>query len=160
MVSQQRTTDAATMTTPDRGVSPQGGTAEPGVTKLVGGIIEDIQELFKAQLELFQAEIQDDLRQTKEASVLLAAGGLVLLLGGIFLGLMLVHLLNEQFAISMWGSFAIVGGGFAVLGIVLFFLGQRKFASFNPLPDKSVAALKEAFNGRVRSHQNADGSSA
>ena len=109
MVSQQRTTDAATMTTPDRGVSPQGGTAEPGVTKLVGGIIEDIQELFKAQLELFQAEIQDDLRQTKEASVLLAAGGLVLLLGGIFLGLMLVHLLNEQFAISMWGSFAIVG---------------------------------------------------
>jgi len=154
MVSQQRTVDAAAMTSEDR-VTP-----EPGVTKLVGGIIEDLQELFKAQLELFQAEIQDDLRQTKEASVLLAAGGLVLLLGGIFLGLMLVYLLNEQVQIPMWVSFAIVGGAFVALGVALFLWGQKKFASFNPLPDKSVAALKEAFNGRIRSHQATDGGSA
>jgi len=71
------------MVTQTRDANDQGLTQpEPGVTKLVGGIIDDLQELLKAQLELFQAEIEDDLRQTKEASMLLAAGGLVLLLGG------------------------------------------------------------------------------
>jgi len=131
---------------------------EPSLTKLVAGIIDDVQELLKAQMELFQAEVKEDVRQTKEASALLIAGALVLLLGGIFLGLMLVHLLSWAFPqLPLWGSFAIVGAIMTVAGFVLLAVGQKKFASFNPLPDKSVAALKEAFNGRFRSHQTADG---
>jgi len=155
------------MVTQRLGVSEPGATSaqgelahEPGMTRLVGGIIDDLQELFKAQLELFQAEIQDDVRRTKEASVILAAGGLILLLGGIFLGLMCVHLLNERLELPMWSSFAIVGGAMSVLGMALYLWGQEKFSSFNPLPDKSVAVLKEAFNGRFRSDQKTDGSTA
>jgi len=156
------------MITQERGVSEQGlaqpahGAAytEPSVVKLVGGIIEDIQELFKAELELFQAEFQDDLRRTKEAGILLVGGALILLLGGIFLGLMCVHLLNDLAELPMWASFCIVGGTLAVIGVSLSLWGQKKFASFNPLPDKSVAALKEAIHGRFRSHQTTDGSPA
>jgi len=134
---------------------------EPSLTKLVGGIIDDVQELLKAQMELFQAEVKEDLHRTKEASALLIAGALVLLLGAIFLGLMLVYLLNWAFPeLPLWGSFAIVGTVAALAGFALFELGQRKFASFNPLPNKSVAALKEAFNGRFRSHQTTNGGSA
>jgi hypothetical protein len=140
--------------------SERGLTHEPGVTRLVRGIIEDVQELFKGQLDLFQAEMQDDLRQTKEAGIFLAAGGLVLALSGIFLGLMFVHLLHEVAGLPMWGSFLIVGAVMGGLGIALYMWGQDKFASFNPLPDKSVAALKETLHGRVRDHQTTDGSAA
>jgi len=126
--------------------------AEPGVTKLLGGIIEDAQGLFRNQLDLFRAEIEDDLRQTKEAGGAMAIGALVLLLGGIFLGLMAVYLLSWLFPeLPLWGSFGIVGAALAIVGVAFLLTGKRKFASFNPLPDKSVEALKETFNGRVRS---------
>jgi len=142
-------------------ITEQRNENEPGVTKLVGSIIEDIQELFKSQLDLFHAEIQDDLRQTKEAGTLLAAGGLVLLLGGIFLGLTLVYLLDWLFpALHLWGAFAIVGVSLSVLGVIFFQVGKQKFASFNPLPDKSVEAMKETFNGRIRNDQAANGGPA
>lgn len=135
------TTDQRNVTEPVAS-ERQGG--EPGVTKLVGGIIEDIQELFKSQLDLFRAEIQDDMRRTKEAGTLVIAGVLVLLLGSIFLGLMVVYLLSWQFPeLPLWGSFGIVGGSAAILGTILYLWGREKFASFNPLPDKSVEALKE-----------------
>jgi len=151
MISEQRSfgEPGATSTSPPH---------EPSLTKLVAGIIDDVQELLRAQMELFQAEVKEDVRNTKEASALLGAGALVLLMGAIFLGLMVVYLLNWAFPqLPLWGSFAIVGAVMFVAGLVLFVLGQQKFASFNPLPDKSVAALKEAFNGRFRSHQTADG---
>lgn len=126
--------------------------AEPGVTKLLGGIIEDAQGLFRNQLDLFRAEIEDDLRQTKEAGGAMAIGALVLLLGGIFLGLMVVYLLSWFFPeLPLWGSFGIVGAVLTIVGVAFYQTGKRKFASFNPLPDKSVEALKETFNGRVRS---------
>lgn len=126
------------LTTEQRNVS------EPGVTKLVGSIIDDVQELFKAQLDLFRAEVQDDMRRTKEASILLFAGGLVLLLGGIFLGLTAVYFLNWMFPdLPLWGAFGIVAGVLAVAGVVMAMVGKDKFAAFNPLPDKSVEALKE-----------------
>jgi len=134
------TTDQRNVNEP---VASERHAGEPGVTKLVGGIIEDIQELFKSQLDLFRAEIQDDMRRTKEAGTLVIAGVLVLLLGGIFLGLMLVYLLSAKTELPLWGSFGIIGGSAAILGTILYLWGREKFASFNPLPDKSVEALKE-----------------
>jgi len=142
-------------------ITQQSSAAEPGVTKLVGGIIEDAQELFKHQLDLFHAEIKDDLRRTREAGTLVMLGGLVLLLGGIFLGLMLVYLLNWLFPeLTLWGSFGIVGGAFAVLGSVFYLWGREKFASFDPLPDKSVEVLKETLHGRIRNDQAQNGGAA
>jgi len=118
--------------------------SEPGVTKLVGSIIDDIQELFKNQMDLFRQEIKEDVRKTKEAGAFLAVGSLILLLGGIFLGLTLVYFLSWMFpSLPLWGAFAIVGGGMAAVGVVFYLVGREKFASFNPLPDKSVEALKE-----------------
>lgn len=126
------------LTTEQRSVS------EPGVTRLVGSIIDDVQELFKAQLDLFRAEVQDDMRRTKEASILLFAGGLVLLLGGIFLGLTAVYFLHWMFPdLPLWGAYGIVAAVLAVGGVILAMVGKEKFAAFNPLPDKSVEALKE-----------------
>jgi hypothetical protein len=76
--------------------------------------------------------------------VLFAAGGLVLMLGGIFLGLMVVYFLAWMFPdLPLWGAFGIVGAGMAIIGVVLSMVGKDKFMSFNPLPDKSVEALKE-----------------
>jgi len=120
--------------------------SEQGVTKLVSGIIDDAQELFKTQLELFKLEIKSDVTKTKDAAIMLFAGMLVALVGGVLLCTMLVYLLHESIfhgQTPLWVSYLIVGGIMAAIGAVTSFAGIKKFESFNPLPDKSVEALKE-----------------
>jgi hypothetical protein len=118
---------------------------EPGVTQLVTGIVHDAQELIQQQLALFKHEVREDFRKTKEATLSLVIGGGIAAVGGILLCVMLAHLLNWAFPnhIALWGGYAIVGGALALIGGGLLLAGQRKFASFNPLPDETLEAMQE-----------------
>jgi len=117
--------------------------SEPSLTGLVSGIVGDAQELIKQQMTLVRHEIQSDLRKTRQAATPMLFGAGVAMLGGLLLCFMLVMMLYELAHVPMWGSFAIVGGVFAVLGVILLYVGKVKFDSFNPLPDESFQALKE-----------------
>jgi hypothetical protein len=129
--------------------------SEQSVAALVGGIVGDVQDLIKQQLELTRKEIEADLRKTRDAASLLFAGLGLALFGCFALCLMLAHLihnlttpaaarvLQDPAAIPLWGCYGIVtlmllGGGAA-----LAFAGKKKFDSFNPLPDESAQVLKE-----------------
>ena len=113
------------------------------VTALVSGILQDAQELVKQQVALVRAEIKADFRRTVNAAVLLAVGALVLVPAAFLLCNMFVYMLVELAGLSVWASYGIVGGLFAVLGAVLIMVGVQRFRSFNPLPDQSVEAIKE-----------------
>jgi len=124
----------------------------PPVTTLVSGIINDAQELIRQQLTLFQVELKNDLRRTKEATIPLVIGGVVCLLAGVILCFMLAHLLEWGFRpdLPLWGAFGIVGLVLAIAGGALVFWGKSKFDAFNPLPDKSVEALKENIQWKTK----------
>jgi uncharacterized membrane protein YqjE len=123
--------------------------SDPSVTTLVTGIIKDAQELMKQQLALFQHEIKEDLKRTREAALSLVAGAGVALVGALLLCFMLVHLMHWAIPaaggpeIPLWVCFAAVGGILTVLGIALVWAGIKKFETFNPLPDESVEVMKE-----------------
>lgn len=123
--------------------------SDPSATSLLAGIFKDVQELFKQQLALFQAEIKDDLKKTKDAALSLAVGAGIALVGGFMLCFMMVHLMHWAIPaaggpqVPLWVCFATVGGVFTVLGGALVYAGKKKFDSFNPLPDQSVEAMKE-----------------
>jgi len=123
-----------TMTPP-----PEGQT----VTKLVSGILEDAQQLVKQQVALVRAELKADFQRSVRAATLLAVGALALVPAAFLLCNMLVYLLHELAGQSLWASYGMVGGVFALLGIVLVSVGVQRFRSFNPLPDQSVEAIKE-----------------
>jgi len=117
---------------------------EPSVTALVTGIVSDLQDLMKQQVSLLQAEIRNDFRKTKEAATMQGIGVGVALLGCLLLSLTLVHLLHWAIPdLPLWGCHGIVGLAALIIGGILFYVGQSRFASFNPLPDESVTALKE-----------------
>jgi hypothetical protein len=118
---------------------------EPGLTNLVTGIINDVQELLRQQLNLFRQEVKDDVRKTKEAVISLSAGVGILVLSVILLSFMLVYLLNWAFpdALPLWLCYGIIGGLLLLGGGALLYAGKRKLTSFNPLPDQSVGALRE-----------------
>ena len=126
-------------------------TPEPGVASLVQGIVNDLGDLIKKQLQFAQAEIRSDLKKTGEASKMLALGIGTSVLGGLLLCLMLVHLLHwlsappeaDPAALPLWSCYGIVGGLFGVAGLGLVLGGKAKFDSFNPLPDQTVQTIKE-----------------
>jgi hypothetical protein len=126
--------------------SAQGSTAAQGsaqsITSLVTGIIDDAQELIKQQVHMLRHEIKEDIRKTREATMALALGALVALLGILMLCFTVVHLLNWA-ELALWVSYLIVGGVLTIVGGVLAYLGKKKFDSFNPLPVESTQALKE-----------------
>jgi len=124
----------ATMTPP-----PEGQT----VTELVSGIIRDGQELIKQQVALARAEIKADFHRGVRAATLLGVGVFALVPAAFLLCNMLVYLLHELGGLSLWASYGIVGGAFALLGAVLVAVGVQRFRSFNPMPDQTVDEIKE-----------------
>jgi uncharacterized membrane protein len=117
--------------------------SEPSTTQLVTGIFHDIQELFKQQMALFRTEVKNDARRTAQASLYLAVGGVVVLIGAVLLCQMLVYLLYTYTPLDLWACYLIIGVVITLLGGLMIYLGREKFQSFNPLPDESMAALKE-----------------
>jgi hypothetical protein len=116
----------------------------PTVTHLVGGIVHDAQDLMRQQMALFRAEMQEDIRKTKEGAITLACGFFLAQIGVLLLCLMAVYLLaSSQSGLPLWGCFGIVGGVLALAGISCAVGGIYFLKSFNPLPDESARALKE-----------------
>jgi uncharacterized membrane protein YqjE len=117
---------------------------EPSLSSLVQGIVHDVQELTRQQLELLKVELRNDFAKSRDAGLSLIVGMVVAFVGGLLLTTGLTLLLWWSIeGLALWGAFLIVGllvtagGGGAV------YYGYHKFQTFNPLPDQSVDALKE-----------------
>src|SRR5258708_29820315 len=91
--------------------------APPSMAALVEGIVNDAQTLIRQELTLARTEIQQDWKDLKEAGAALSVGGVIALLGSIFLCLMVVTLLNGPAGLPLWASYLIVGGVLALVGI-------------------------------------------
>ena len=115
---------------------------ETSVTGLVKGIIEDVQQLTKQQFTLFKQELQEDFTKTRHAALPMVIGLGVALIGTLLLGITLAEIL-VALNLPRWAAFAIVTAVLLGGGLILFFVGQKQFQTFNPLPDRTLDALKE-----------------
>ena len=116
----------------------------PSMTELVSGIVSDAQTLLKQQVAMLRTEFKEDMRRTKEAAKYMGFGAGLAALGGLFLVISLVYLLQYLFpTLHEAACWAIVGGVLFVGGLIAVYVGKRIFESFNPLPDKTVNALEE-----------------
>jgi len=115
---------------------------EPSMASLLKGVIDDVQILTKQQFELLKQELKEDSTKTVGAAMPMVVGGMVAFIGVLLLGHALAWIL---FALGLptWAAFLIVGGVITGLGVILVFVGLNKFRSFNPLPDRTLEALKE-----------------
>lgn len=123
-----------------------------GITSLVSGILNDGQELIKQQLQLFQVELKNDLKRTRDASIPLVIGGVVAFMGLFFLLVTAALWIHWQWpnTIPLWGGFGIMTILFLVAGGILLVLGKSRFDAFNPLPDKTVEGLKETVQWKTK----------
>jgi len=113
-------------------------------TELVTGILNDAQELLKQQLQLFRHEVIEDLKKTRDASIMLGIGAGLGLLGAIMFAFTPVYAVATLFPhLPLWGSFALWTVAFLAGAGILFMVGIKKLSHVHVLPEESAQALKE-----------------
>jgi membrane-bound ClpP family serine protease len=116
-------------------------TDHQSMSSLVGGIIEDIQRLFRQEIALARREIQAEWAKTKSAAVLLGSGIAVLALGGVLLGVMCAKLL--ALVLPEWAGFAIAGVVFIILGGILIASAVATINRIHVVPPRTAQSLEE-----------------
>jgi hypothetical protein len=124
---------------------------DQSLAALVTGIVHDIQELVEKQVRLARHDLETGLQKVKSASLLAAAGAVVLVPGLVLLAAMAalgLHWLGsppgtDTATIPLWVCFGLVGGAFILAGGGLILAGSNKVSSQNALPAQSVKALEE-----------------
>jgi predicted Abi (CAAX) family protease len=119
--------------------------SEPSLASLATGIINDVQELFKQQLDLLKHEFQASLRATVEASASLIIGMAMMLVGGALLVFGLVYLLNYLFPeqLPLFACFMIVAAVLVIPGAGLVLFGVRNFKTVETAAEEATETIKE-----------------
>jgi len=118
-------------------------TSEPSVTELLTGLINDAKALLQQEVVLAKHEIRAEIRKIMLAVVSLGLGGGIAVVGGWLLILMLVHLLHALTALPLWACYGIVGGLFAIGGVVLLVMGKQKLAHLHLVPQNTAETMQE-----------------
>jgi hypothetical protein len=109
----------------------------------MGGIINDARDLLLKEFTMAKLEIQDELRKTKTAAISLGIGLGISAVGGLFLLLMVVHLLAWLTHIPLWGCYGIVGGVLLLAGLIALYTGKKAAEEIKVVPQETVETLKE-----------------
>jgi uncharacterized membrane protein YqjE len=117
-------------------------TDQPTLTALVSGIVHDVQELVRQEINLARTEVKQEWDKAKTAAGALMAGMVLLAVGGVLLCFMLVYLIHF-FGVPLWGCFGIVGGVFTLVGLVLTGMGYSQANRINVIPPQTAQTLKE-----------------
>jgi hypothetical protein len=122
---------------------PSGTESAPSLTALVGGIVNDLQQLIRQELQLARTEVKQEVDKAKAAAVSLAAGAGMACVAGLMLCHMVVYILHEVAELPVWGSYGIVGGALAVFSGLLLAIGRAKASDVQVIPPKTAETMKE-----------------
>ena len=143
------TTEAAPPITYDDTNQPP-ASAPASMAGLVSGIINDAQTLVRQQAEMLKAELREDFQRSKRAAEFGALAVVLLTVGALGLITALAYILHEQYGFKLWASWGIVGGLFGVVGVACGAFSYVLLERFNPLPDKTLNALKENITWQTK----------
>jgi CHASE3 domain sensor protein len=112
-----------------------------GIGALVGGVIKDLQELLRFEIQLAKTELKEDATAAGKGAGAMVVGGLIGLIGFIFLMLALTYGLATR--LPMWASALIVAVLLFVVAAVLALWGKKELAATKLGPEQTIATLKE-----------------
>lgn len=118
----------------------------PGVVTLFTAAIAQSADLVQTEFRLARAEISEKLAALRVGLAMMAVGAIFLIVA---LGMLLQALVSVLIASGMSPPAAIllVAGGAAVVGLVLFLMGQKRLNPEELVPDRTLNSLSR--DGRM-----------
>jgi uncharacterized membrane protein YqjE len=114
----------------------------PSLTTLVSGIVHDIQQLVRQEMQLARTEVKQEWDKAKTAAGSLMVGLVLFGMGGVLLSFMVVYLIALA-GVPLWGCFGIVGGLLAFGGLILVGMGYSQVSRIHVIPPQTAQTLKE-----------------
>lgn len=136
----QRATGRLPTDDPDR-LSGRSADTSNTLGDTVTGIIEDVQNIVRGEVQLAKTEIREDVGKLGKALGMIGAAAFLALVGFIFLMLGVTYLLNKS--LEMWISAGIVGLALLIIGAIIGVIGKNQMQDANMVPDKTIDSLKE-----------------
>jgi len=112
----------------------------PGVVTLLTDAVAQSADLVQTEFRLARAEISEKLAALRIGLAMMAIGAIFLIVA---LGLLLQAVVSVLIASGMSPPAAIllVAGGAAVVGLVLFLMGQKRLDPEELVPDRTLTSL-------------------
>jgi uncharacterized membrane protein YqjE len=132
------------MGTPPPGSSrvvPAGSTVERPLGQLLSDMTSELGTLVRQEIQLAKVETKEELGRAGKAAGSLVGAAIAAHMALLFLSLALAWLLDQ--AMNRALAFAIVGVIYVIGAAVLVSTGRRQAKLINPVPQQTVATLKE-----------------
>jgi len=113
-----------------------------GIGSLVSGLVKDMQDLVRAEIQLAKTELKEDAAGLGKGVGYLAAGVFVGLVGFFYVIFALIHLLDKALE-ELWLSAGIVSVVLLAIAAILAMSGRKKMQASSPKPDQTIETLKE-----------------
>jgi uncharacterized membrane protein YqjE len=112
----------------------------PGVVTLVTAAISQSAELIHTEFRLARAEVAEKLSALRVGLALMVVGAIFLIVA---LGMVLQALVSAlvESGMSPPAAILLVAGGAAVIGLVLFLMGQKRLTADELVPDRTLTSL-------------------
>ena len=114
-----------------------------GFMSLFTGILDDAKMLMRQEAQLLKDEVKLELSKAGRAASGFGVGAVLAGVGTLFLLLMVVHGLNEWFALPLWVCYGLVGAAIAGCGIALIVRARTLAGSMHATPHRSLHTMKE-----------------
>ena len=113
------------------------------LSSLVGGIVNDVRELFRQEIALARAEVRGEIANAKTAAIKVGVAAFALLISALFILIAVAYALADVLRVPIWAGFAIVGVLLGIVGGVAILAARSNLREVGPVPERTVRTLKE-----------------
>jgi uncharacterized membrane protein YqjE len=117
----------------------QSGGRERPMTEVVRDIIGNMQEMVRSEVRLARVEIREETARATRAGAMLAAGGVLAIIAGVFILVCIAQLLN--LVMPAWAATLIIALVLGASAAVMISKGRSNLHV--PTPDKTIENVKE-----------------
>lgn len=112
-----------------------------GIGGLIGGIIKDLQDLVRDEIQLAKLELSEDATKIGKAVGFAAGAALIGVVGFIFLMLAVTYALAQ--VMDDWIAAGIVGLVLVIIAAILGVAAKNKLSAASLKPEQTIDSLKE-----------------
>jgi VIT1/CCC1 family predicted Fe2+/Mn2+ transporter len=118
---------------------------------LLGGIVNDAQQLIRQEVALARREVQEELDKAKTAAVSLTTALVAAIPGALMFCFFVAELLHwltapkgyDAAGIPLWGCYLIVSAALLGVSVLLCYVAKSKLSGIKLVPPQTAESLKE-----------------